>query len=138
MNQSHGIGLRLSFLGMVVSLALPPAAHAQVIAYRVTAGTVGNQDDLDGALGMDFDVNATIHVTALGVFDSGQNGLAFDTPVYIYDRNTHLSVVSLVIPAGKRQGTITIPVRKRGRAPAAVVAEETGTGAWGGVRCEAR
>ena len=33
---------------------------------------------------------------------------------------------------------ISIPVRKRGRAPAAVVAEEVGTGVWGGVRCEAQ
>jgi hypothetical protein len=32
---------------------------------------------------------------------------------------------------------VSIPVRKRGRAPAAVVAEEIGTGVWGGVRCEA-
>ncbi len=31
---------------------------------------------------------------------------------------------------------VSIPVRKRGRAPAAVVTEEIGTGAWGGVRCE--
>jgi hypothetical protein len=32
---------------------------------------------------------------------------------------------------------VSIPVRKRGRASAAVVTEEIGTGAWGGVRCEA-
>ena len=39
--------------------------------------------------------------------------------------------------SAKTQWDVSIPVRKRGRAPAAVVAEEIGTGVWGGVRCEA-
>ena len=73
--------------------------QAQTIAYDVPAGTISNQF-ITNPLGMDFNVNSTINVTALGVFDSGQDGLAFATPVYIYDRNTQHSVVSLIIPAG--------------------------------------
>src|SRR5437016_13537351 len=109
MYQSHSNGLKLSFLGVIVSLTLPPPAHAQVIAYRVTAGTVGNQDDLGGALGMDFDVNAPIMVTRLGVFDSGSNGLGRFLTAQIYDRDTQTPVSPLITFAagsGARSGTL--------------------------------
>ena len=80
-----------------VYCALP--AQAQFTAYNVPNGA-GSTQFIPNPLGMDFDVNSPILITALGVFDSGQDGLAFATPVYIYDRNTQLSVVSLTIPAG--------------------------------------
>ncbi len=80
-----------------VCFVLP--AQADIIAYDVPAGTFSSQFIIN-PLGMDFDVNSTLRVTALGVFDSGQDGLAFATPVYIYDRTTQLSVVSEVIPTG--------------------------------------
>ncbi|MCW3100835.1 MAG: autotransporter-associated beta strand repeat protein [Chthonomonadaceae bacterium] len=80
-----------------VCFVLP--AQADIIAYDVPSGTTSNQF-ITNPLGLDFDVNGTIHITALGVFDSNQNGLSFATPVYIYDRNTQLPVVSVVIPAG--------------------------------------
>ena len=87
--------------GLLVSssavFALP--AQAQFTAYAVPAGAVSNQF-ITSSLGMDFNVNAPIQITSLGVFDANQNGLAFATPVYIYDRTTQLAVVSLVIPAG--------------------------------------
>ena len=89
------------FAGLLVAstavFAVP--AHAQIIAYAVPAGAVSNQF-INASLGMDFNVNSAIQVTALGVFDSNQDGLAFAIPVRIYDRTTQLSVASLVIPAG--------------------------------------
>jgi hypothetical protein len=84
-------------LAASVFFVLP--AQADIIAYDVPTGTFSNQA-ITNPLGMDFNVNSTIQITALGVFDSGQNGLALATPVYIYDRNTQLSVISEVIPAG--------------------------------------
>lgn len=61
---------------------LPPAAY---VAYRVPAGTVGGQVHL-GALGMDFDVVRPVLVTALGAFDSGQDGLRAPIHIYLVDR----------------------------------------------------
>ena len=88
----------VGLLAAVFTCFVQPA-QAQFIAYGVPAGTTSNQG-ITNPLGMDFNVNAPVQITALGVFDSNQDGLVFPTPVYIYDRNTHLSVVSLTIPAG--------------------------------------
>jgi hypothetical protein len=91
----------LLFAGLLVAssavFVLP--AQAQTIAYAVPAGAVSNQF-ITNPLGMDFNVNSAIQVTALGVFDSNQDGLAFAIPVRIYDRTTQAIVASLVIPAG--------------------------------------
>jgi hypothetical protein len=91
----------LFIAGLLAASAVPYAlpAQAQTVAYNVPAGATSNQF-ITNPLGLDFNVNTPIQVTALGVFDSGQNGLAFATPVYIYDRTTQTSVVALVIPAG--------------------------------------
>ena len=62
---------------------LPPAAY---VAYRVPAATVGGQVHL-GALGMDFDVIRPVLVTALGAFDSRQDGLRAPIHVYLVDRD---------------------------------------------------
>jgi hypothetical protein len=51
------------------------APAAPVIACRVPAGTVGQQN-YGGSLGHDFEVLTPIVVTRLGVFDSGANGLS--------------------------------------------------------------
>src|SRR4051794_25328607 len=68
--------LTSAVVASVLSVLPAPATHAQVVAYRVAAGTFGNQDAFGSALGMDFNVNAPITVTQLGVFDSGSDGLA--------------------------------------------------------------
>lgn len=74
------------------------------IAYQVPAGTVGNQQippDQTQSMGMDFNVNATIQITALGVFDSGGDGLAGTLHVRLYDRDTQVSLADVVLDAGK-------------------------------------
>ncbi len=72
--------------------------QAGTIAYQVPYGTNGNQA-FSGPLGMDFNVQGTILVTHLGVFDDGSNGLNRDLTAYIYNRTaTSTPVVSLQFP----------------------------------------
>jgi hypothetical protein len=62
-------------LGVVVAFLAAPA-HGQVfVAFQNPADLVGQQN-WPGALGMQFTVNSPIIVTALGVFDSGADGIA--------------------------------------------------------------
>lgn len=74
-------------------------------AYHVPAGTVGNQN-YGGSLGMDFDVNQSIVVTHLGVFDSGSNGLSVPLVARVYNRATQQPVASIPFAAGTT-GTLT-------------------------------
>jgi hypothetical protein len=53
----------------------PCGVEAQVLALSGTPPLAGNQD-FNGNVGMDFVVNLPIEVTAIGVFDSDQDGVA--------------------------------------------------------------
>jgi hypothetical protein len=91
---------RLVPLSILLGLAAVCAVRAQVfVAYDAPVGATSNQF-IPNPLGLDFDVNRSITITALGVFDSGQDGLAFAHVVRVYDRNTQQSIASLTIPAG--------------------------------------
>ncbi|MGH2626702.1 MAG: hypothetical protein ACRDHY_08645, partial [Anaerolineales bacterium] len=68
------------------------------IAYEVPAGTPGNQD-YGGSLGHDFDVDLTIKVTRLGVFDSLSDGLKRTITARLYDRDTFAELASHVFTA---------------------------------------
>lgn len=80
------------------------AATASITAYNVPSGTLGNQFNFGGSLGMDFDVVSAPGVTVdqIGVFDSGSDGLANAINAYIYDRSTGLPVPgsAITVPAG--------------------------------------
>ena len=68
------------------------------IAYIVPAGTVGNQQlkpEQAQTLGSDFDINTPVKITALGVFDSGGDGLLGKMHVRIYDRNSRVSLADI-------------------------------------------
>ncbi len=78
-------------ISLLLGLAWVNCAQASLIAYDVAAQT-GNQYST-GSLGMDFDVNNPIEITALGVFDSGADGLHGTLYAAIYDRNTGTQVV---------------------------------------------
>jgi hypothetical protein len=56
------------------------------VAYRVHAGTPGNQA-YDGALGMDFVVNQPVIVIELGCFDDNSDGLNATITVQLWRRN---------------------------------------------------
>lgn len=73
-------------LACVTALAANAQTHTALTSTRVN----GNQNDYPYVLGMDFNVNAgqSILITALGAFDSGQDGFVHDMQVGIYDRNT--------------------------------------------------
>ena len=96
-------------LGALALLGGAGQARAGFIAYDVAAGTVGNQNVFGEALGLDFDVNAAIRITQLGVFDSGGDGLAHALTAQIYDRDTGLAVTPLVtFAAGSGAGSGTL------------------------------
>lgn len=68
------------------------------VAYIVPAGTVGNQNistrDTQ-TMGNDFEVNEPIKIVALGVFDSGGDGLVGKLHARIYDRDTQTSLADI-------------------------------------------
>ncbi len=87
---------------VALALVLPSlagAANADYIAYDVTSGLLGNQA-FTGTVGMDFDVNDTIVITKLGVFDSGGDGLTTSKIVSLYDRDTQALLFQTTIAAG--------------------------------------
>jgi hypothetical protein len=69
-----------------------------IIAYDNTVQT-GNQA-FTGPLGMDFNVNSPIVVTALGVFDSGGGLLRNTLTATLYNRATQTAVAQLMFPDG--------------------------------------
>lgn len=83
---------RVRFSAISLGLIGASYASAQHIAYTYPKLT-GNQS-FSGALGMDFDVNQDICITALGIFDSGQNGIQNNIDAYIYNRDTQQIVAS--------------------------------------------
>lgn len=120
-----------------------PSLVNNTVAYNVTA-QIGNQG-WTGPLGMDFDVNSTVRVTALGVFDSGADGLSAPLTVYVYDRDTGLAVATLTFPAGtyseliggsrflKLPSSVTLPAGFHG----SIVAEGYGRELNGNLGCNA-
>ncbi len=58
----------------------------ELAAYSVPAGTQGNQN-YGGSLGMDFSVERSVSVTALGAFDSGGDGFALPIRVQLWTRD---------------------------------------------------
>lgn len=80
-------------------LLAAPAAFAQSthVAYVAPAGQAGNQE-FNGALGMEFDVDNRINVTKLGCFDDNSDGLNLAISVRLYDRDTLEVVASVDFP----------------------------------------
>ncbi|HEY2953308.1 MAG TPA: PEP-CTERM sorting domain-containing protein [Verrucomicrobiae bacterium] len=89
--------IKLSLVWLVVLTLSAVTVTAQTTAYVVPAGLVGNQDLslAPQSLGMDFNVNASIFISSLGVFDSGQNGLTAPLTAHIFDRVSQNSLVAL-------------------------------------------
>jgi len=81
--------LRSLFLLLLIGAAA--LGNAQFVAFHYPTGQ-GNQA-FGGALGMDFDVNAAISITSLGIFDSNQDGIKDNIDCILYDRDTHAVVV---------------------------------------------
>lgn len=103
--------MKLKFIAaaFILPALLAPDIQAQVVAYNVTAGTVGNQNVGGQAMGLDFDVNAPIVVSRLGVFDSGSNGLGRFLTAQMYNRDTQAPVTPLMTFAagsGAASGTL--------------------------------
>ncbi|MBN9503585.1 MAG: hypothetical protein BGO01_16580 [Armatimonadetes bacterium 55-13] len=76
----------------LASLLAVNLASAQFVAYKYPKVT-GNQA-YGGALGMDFDVIVPIKITALGIFDSAQDGIKNNIDCILYNRDTKAAVAS--------------------------------------------
>ena len=63
------------------------------VAYVIAAGVAGDQD-FGGALGMDFNVEADMLVTRLGVFDDSSDGLFLSINARIYDRDAQVMLAT--------------------------------------------
>lgn len=93
-----------TLVGILLLVGLVGLNSAQAfIAYDVPAPSTGNQT-WTGDLGMDFNVNNTIVVNALGVYDSGQDGIIGHLYAEIFNRDTALPVTSILSFTGT-QGT---------------------------------
>jgi len=97
-----------TLVGILLLVGVVGLNSAQAfIAYDVTAPTNGNQA-YTGSLGMDFNVINTISVEALGVFDSGQDGIKGTTlHVAIFNRDTQQELTSTLLSFTGTQGTLT-------------------------------
>jgi hypothetical protein len=76
-------------------------ANATLIAYNLPDKTAGNQP-WTGSLGLDFYVNKTIEVTALGVFDALGDGLYGHLTVQLFNVSnpaSPLALAEIVFPA---------------------------------------
>ena len=80
------------------SLVVADAITGQV-SYIVNAGQTGNQQHPYN-LGMDFDVNTTVTITHLGVFDEGSDGLTRPLIATLYNRADSTIVAQLNFPVG--------------------------------------
>ncbi|MDG2125390.1 MAG: hypothetical protein P8J87_16930, partial [Verrucomicrobiales bacterium] len=65
----------------------PTPASSGQLAYRIEPGTVANQTNHLGTLGLDFDVNSAITVTELGVFDDASDGITRPLTVQLWSRD---------------------------------------------------
>lgn len=90
----------MRFIYVFLVLGFAAIGNAQFTAYLYPQLT-GNQS-FGGALGMDFDVNQDIRITALGVFDSGQNGIQNNIDCFIYNRETQQIVASRFFSPGNQ------------------------------------
>ena len=98
--KSVGVKAGAVLLGLLLLLGSGVMAFASsYTAYIVPSGTTGNQD-FNGSLGMDFDVNMPIVVTSLGAFDSGQDGFQNAITVALFNRVTEQIVGSTVTFTG--------------------------------------
>jgi hypothetical protein len=87
--------MRYAVISFLLTVGL---ANADTIAYDFPV-VAGNQS-FGGPLGMDFNVNSPIEITALGVFDSNADGLNSQLTVYIYDRTTGTALAQEVFATG--------------------------------------
>lgn len=85
---------------LLAAASLAPRAEAQTTAIWMPATQSGNQN-WAGPLGIDFDVNAPITITAFGVFDDLANGFATAKSVRLYDRTSPAApIATLAFSAG--------------------------------------
>ena len=89
------------FGAALAALSAAPSLAATQVYFSNVEGLAGNQA-YTGTLGLNFDVNSSIKIRSLGVFDDSSNGLQSSLAVTIYDRDTQ---TALFAPLVFNQGT---------------------------------
>lgn len=125
--------MRALLFALTLASALP--CSAAIIAYDNQVST-GNQSVYPGSLGLDFDVNTTIDILCLGVYDSAADGLNRPITVYVYDRSTQTPLASLFFAVGntgtlvngQRFLPLAVPLTLSAGFQGSVVAENYGDG----------
>jgi len=78
--------LSIALVACVIVSATSQRSAAGTIALEIEAGAIGTQE-FGASLGIDFDVNSSIKITRLGVFDSGADGLGLDLGASVWSRD---------------------------------------------------
>jgi hypothetical protein len=89
---------------MLLVFGVVGQANATHIAYNLPDETLGNQS-WGASLGLDFGVNQTIEVTALGVFDHNGDGLNGSLTVQLFDLSNTASPLAEIVFATETAGT---------------------------------
>ncbi len=105
------------------------AAHADVVIYDFPA-TVGSQA-FTGSLGMDFDVNSPITITAVGVFNSNQVPINGTLSAEIFNVATGLPVGGTLVSLTGTQGTLIGGSRFLGITPVTLPVGDYSIVSWG-------
>lgn len=104
--------MRFVVLGLTtVSLLFVHATgYAAIVAYEITDLPAAGNQAFPGTLGLDFTVNDSIAVYALGAFDSSQDGLSLPITVRLWTRDlgptsavsddSGAEIISLLFPVG--------------------------------------
>jgi hypothetical protein len=101
---SHIIN-KLYLLGAALAaVSAAPSVAATQVYFSTVQNLAGNQA-YTGTLGLNFDVNSPISISALGVFDDSSNGLQSSLAVTIYDRTTGLALFTPVVFAAGTANT---------------------------------
>jgi hypothetical protein len=112
--------LRMTLLGGMTALAVTAVTPAQAFL-GVTLSSPGIEySGAQYTLGFEFTVASNMSITALGVYDSGQDGLNGRVPVGLWDTSGNL-LASAVVPAGT-SGTLVNDFRFVAISPYALTA----------------
>jgi hypothetical protein len=114
----------------IAPLVLASGCASGTTAYTILVTEPGNQASSNITLGLDFDVNLPIDVTALGVFDSLGDGLIGTLSVAIFDRNTQLIVGPTLSFTGSGD-TLVGATRFRSITPLMLLPGNYTVGSWG-------
>jgi hypothetical protein len=89
----------LAIAGVIIALAATNGAADSIALSSFTGGTLATSGS-DQLYGWQFSLSSSVDVTALGVFDSGSDGLSISHDVGIFRLSDQALLTSATVPAG--------------------------------------